>query len=88
MGGRGDEGCRGQGGHNVHGDGEEEGSRTDFGVGGVVAMTAVRWTSTTLPPMMVAARRRGWGAILLTVEDFGAANKEEGSDVGEEEEAR
>ena len=51
-------------------------------------MTAARWTSTTLPPTIVAARRRGWGAILLAVEDFGAANKEEGSDVGEEEEAR
>ena len=51
-------------------------------------MTAARWTATTLPPTMVAARRRGWGAILLAVEDFGAANKEEGSDVGEEEEAR
>ena len=60
----------------------------DFGVGGVVAMTAVRWTSTTLPPTRGAARRRGWGAILLAVEDFGVANKEEGSYVGEEEEAR
>ena len=50
-------------------------------------MTAARWTSTMLPPTMMAARRQRWEAILLAVEDFGAANKEEGSDVGEEEEA-
>lgn len=34
MGGREEEGRRGQGGHNGHGDGEEEGSRTDFFGGG------------------------------------------------------
>jgi hypothetical protein len=37
---------------------------------------------------MVAVQRRGWAAILLAVEDFGAANKEEVSNVGKEEEAR
>ncbi len=52
------------------------------------AMTVVRLTLTTLPPTMVAARRQGWGAILLAVEDFGAANKEEESHIGEEEEER